>query len=275
MRPANPTTELRGLDISTVQGPRSSRVASQEKPRDGDNDVLPTPAPIQDSPQARPQPGMQGAMVTALPEVKSTAPDPAPAPPASTPQTTVVDNVPIVSSGSHIIVGSKTLTPGQVVTIGGKAVSLDGDAVVVGSKTVALPPPVTPAPRVMTINGRTITANAQSAFVIDGQTLSVGQDITVHGKKVHYGSDNIVIDGSTQVVVGSSTKRLGNSTDPSEVVLPTILSEDSGMQGTLSTSTPSATRTGGSSQDNGSGRRMIRSGWIWLGLGTTGWVMVM
>lgn len=113
-----------------------------------------------------------------------------------------------VNSQSAIVVDSQTINPGAApVTIGGNAVSVAqaGTAVAIGNSIVNIPnlPSTTVSFPLITIGGQAVTANSQSVFIIDSQTLSPGgAPITINGQVVSVGP------GLNAFVVGSSTVSL-------------------------------------------------------------------
>ena len=113
------------------------------------------------------------------------------------------------NSASQFIVGTETLTPGGQITVFGMPISegSDGSFVVIGGSTQPLATPgPTQAPTLLTFNGQTFTANSASEFVIFGQTLSPGSQITVSGTPISEAAS-----GTGLVVIGSSTEVLGHA----------------------------------------------------------------
>ena len=108
------------------------------------------------------------------------------------------------NSMNQYIVNGQTLTPGGVISISGTRVSLSPDeaSLVVGTSVENL---ATTTPPPLTIDGQTITANPQSQYVIDGQTLTPGGVVTVSGTRISLSPDE------TAVVVGTSMQDLGKS----------------------------------------------------------------
>ena len=112
------------------------------------------------------------------------------------------------NSANQIVVAGQTLSPGGAITVSGTPISeaAGGAFAVVGGSTQSL---ITPAPSqgpaLLTFGGSTYTANAASHFVVGGQTLTPGGQITVSGTVLSEGAS-----GSGVVVVGgSSTQSLG------------------------------------------------------------------
>ena len=127
---------------------------------------------------------------------------------------TIGDSTYTANSATQIIIGGQTLTPGGQITAGGNTISLDsdGDTAVVDGTTQAVghaapeDTPITSAPKnpatVLTLGGSTITANSNSQFIIDGQTLTPGGAITVSGTPISLGSD------ASKAVIGTTTESL-------------------------------------------------------------------
>ena len=129
--------------------------------------------------------------------------------PAAEPILTFDGSTYIASPSSNFVIDGQTLVKGGVITINGTPLYYNnaGTAVVIGTSTHRLfPSPITPAPEpILTFDGSIYTENPSSNFVIDGQTLSKGGEITVDGTKVCY-------DGSgTDVIIGTSTQLLGTT----------------------------------------------------------------
>jgi len=113
------------------------------------------------------------------------------------------------NSASQFIIAGKTLTPGGQVTVFGMPISegSEGSFAVIGGSTQSLMTPgPTQAPALLTFNGQTYTANSASDFVIAGQTLTPGGQITVSGTPISEAAS-----GSGLVAFGSSTQVLGHA----------------------------------------------------------------
>lgn len=102
----------------------------------------------------------------------------------------------------------QTLKPGGVVVVDGTTISyaIDGADVVIGSKTQLIAVPTGHEPTI-TFEGSTYTADADSNFVIGGQTLMPGGVVTIDGIPITYDADG------TDVVVGSETQYFATSVD--------------------------------------------------------------
>ena len=113
------------------------------------------------------------------------------------------------NSASQFVIAGKTLTPGGQITVFGMPVSEDsgGSFAVVGGKTQSLiTPGATQAPALLTFGGQTYTANSASDFIINGQTLTPGGQITISGTPISEAPS-----GSGLVAIGSSTQVLGHA----------------------------------------------------------------
>jgi hypothetical protein len=119
------------------------------------------------------------------------------------------------NGGAAFVVDGQVLTPGGAITVSGTPVSFikEGTAVVVGGFTQRLPQaPATAAP-LLNFGGQVYTAQADSAFVVNEQTLTRGGVITISGTKVSYVSEG------TAVVVNGKTQALTQATSTSAPVL--------------------------------------------------------
>ena len=108
-----------------------------------------------------------------------------------------------VDSSSHIVVAGQTVVPGaSAVMVSSTPISLAPGAkiAVIAGQTQTLSPASTAAEPMLTFQGSTYTANAASAFVIAGQTLSPGGTITASSTPISLatGAAFAVIAGSTQ-----------------------------------------------------------------------------
>jgi hypothetical protein len=112
------------------------------------------------------------------------------------------------NGGAAFVVDGQVLTPGGAITVSGTPVSFvkGGTAVVVGGFTQRLPQAqATPSP-VLSFAGQIYTAQADSAFVVNGNTLTRGGVITISGTKVSYVSEGtaVVVNGKTQALAQAS-----------------------------------------------------------------------
>lgn len=125
------------------------------------------------------------------------------------PAFTVGSEIVTANSASQYVLDGHTLTPGgPAVTISGTRISLvsSGSQVVVGSSTIGLAPTITHhhhPPPPLTFGSQTFTANSESEYIINGQTLIPGSPaITLSGTAIS------LAPAATQVVIGSNTKDL-------------------------------------------------------------------
>lgn len=126
-------------------------------------------------------------------------------PPVVAPAFTFHGSTYTAGSSSQFIIDGQTLIPGNVITLSGTPISYlsAGTAVVVGTSTEPFSyPQITPSAAVITFDGSTYTADASSAFSIDGQTLSPGHVITVSGTPISYAA------ARSAVIIGTSTEPL-------------------------------------------------------------------
>lgn len=108
-----------------------------------------------------------------------------------------------LDSSSHIVVAGQTIVPGaSAVMVSNTPISLAPGAkvAVIAGQTQSLSPASVTAESVLTFQGSTYTANAASAFVIAGQTLSPGGSITASNTPISLvpGAAFAIIAGSTQ-----------------------------------------------------------------------------
>ena len=89
------------------------------------------------------------------------------------------------NSASQFVIGGQTLAPNEQITVSGTPISLAPGAslaVIAGSTQALGSAQASPLGLpVFTLDGSTITANSASQLVIDGQTLTPGGGINVHG----------------------------------------------------------------------------------------------
>lgn len=102
----------------------------------------------------------------------------------------------------YYLAPGQTLTPGGTATYNGQTVSLapNADYVVVNGQTQGLggsAPATTPPP--INVAGTVYQANAQGAYVIQGQTLTPGGEVLVNGNLVSLGQgySSLVVNGVT------------------------------------------------------------------------------
>lgn len=130
------------------------------------------------------------------------------------------------SKGPTFIVGGQTLTPEGEVIVKGTTISLakDATAVAIDGMTafVLLDAPTRP-PALLTFNDKTYTGSSRRnalytlpTYVIDGQTLTPGGEITVDGTPLALASDAsaVVYDGETQTISNSPASASAVVTNP-------------------------------------------------------------
>ena len=106
-------------------------------------------------------------------------------------------------SSSQIIIDGQTLMRDNIITLSGTPISYAaaGSGVIIGTSTQLFSyAEVTPTAKMIMFDEETYTADASSAFIIDGHTLAPGHVITISGTPISYAS------GGTDVVVGTSTE---------------------------------------------------------------------
>lgn len=123
--------------------------------------------------------------------------------PSSPPVLSVAGSTYTANSASNFIIAGQTLTPGGQINVGSTPISLHPSAnvAVVGGNTQLLTTPApSPNPAVINFAGSTYTANAASQFVVAGQTLTPGGQVTVAGTPISLNpsADVAVVGGSTQ-----------------------------------------------------------------------------
>ncbi|TKA62398.1 hypothetical protein B0A55_12598, partial [Friedmanniomyces simplex] len=126
----------------------------------------------------------------------------------------------MVQPSGHLVISGTTLAPGQTISFGGQAVSLNSDgAIIAGTSTIV---PITtggvsdPAEQtaIFTLSGSTVSAMVQPSghLVISGTTLAPGQTISFGGQAVSLNSDGAIIAGTSTIVPITT----GGVSDPAE-----------------------------------------------------------
>lgn len=128
------------------------------------------------------------------------------------PTLTIDSKVYTANSDSAYIVKGQTLTRGGQITVDGTPISLAAQAsvLVIGSTTETLLTSF--ASPSITVDSEVFTANSASAYIIKGQTLTAGGQVTVEGTPIFLASDasDLVIGSDTQILAAvSSTIGLG------------------------------------------------------------------
>ncbi|KAF6230532.1 hypothetical protein HO133_004876 [Letharia lupina] len=131
------------------------------------------------------------------------APAPSPAPsPAFTPHAiTALGQTLSITDPSAVAIAGKTLSVGGPAhTSDGKYYSLAPSGNLIAGTLAPTPGPLSPP--VLSVAGSKYTANAASQFVVAGQTLTPGGQITVASTPIslHPSADVAVVGGSTQVL---------------------------------------------------------------------------
>ena len=114
------------------------------------------------------------------------------------------------NTASDYIINGLTLAPGQQVTVSGTLISLFSTptAVVIAGTIQTITNADSDKPSeiqtTFTFAGQTFTENAQSDLLIDGQTLTPGQAVTISGLPISLATT------PTDVVVGSSTQGIAS-----------------------------------------------------------------
>lgn len=107
---------------------------------------------------------------------------------------------PVVSQapGGGLIIGSKTIMPGQKDSVNGHDVSVGPSNVVIDGKSMAFPA-VTPHASIGPVNigGVQIDRGSGNVVVIGGSTYKPGAQVTVSGHTVSIGSDEAAVAGTT------------------------------------------------------------------------------
>ncbi|KAL8830304.1 MAG: hypothetical protein Q9191_001513, partial [Dirinaria sp. TL-2023a] len=130
---------------------------------------------------------------------------------------------------SQYVIGSQTLSPGASITVSNRVLSLasGGSALVFGASTQALATPskfTLTQPPILTLPGNgPVTANSNSAYVVDHQTLKPGQEITLHGSTISLApsASALVINGHTTALTPHSV--LATVSPPLITLGPSIL----------------------------------------------------
>ncbi|KAL8895187.1 MAG: hypothetical protein Q9207_008267 [Kuettlingeria erythrocarpa] len=112
---------------------------------------------------------------------------------------------PVVSQvpGGGLVVGSKTIMPGNQDSINGHEVSVGPSNVFVDGKTIAFPE-MTPPPAVpLDIGGVQVSRGSGKNVVIGDSTYKPGAQVTVSGHTVSVGSGEVEIDGTSHTIPGT------------------------------------------------------------------------
>ena len=110
----------------------------------------------------------------------------------------------IINPSAIAVAGSMLSVGGPALTIAGKFYSMSPSGNLIAG-TISNQAPATHAPALLTLGASTYTANAASQFIIAGQTLAPGAEITFSGTPISLAS------GGTVAVIGTSTQSLGSA----------------------------------------------------------------
>ena len=134
-------------------------------------------------------------------------------------EVTYTHNLPTYNVGSHTIaanskdqymIENQILTPGSPITLGSGATATEvllqtaasSAELIIGSSTSIFAAAAIASPLPLTIGSQVITANSDSQYVFESQTLTPGSIITVSNTPISLAAS------ATEVVVGSSTSTL-------------------------------------------------------------------
>ncbi len=102
--------------------------------------------------------------------------------------------------GGGLVVGSKTIMPGNQDSINGHEVSVGPSNVFIDGKTIAFPA-TTPPPAVpLNIGGVQVSRGPGNGVVIGDSTYKPGAHVTVSGHTVSVGSAEMEIDGTSHTI---------------------------------------------------------------------------
>ena len=146
--------------------------------------------------------------------------------PTATPTLTFAGSSYTADVSSAFVIDDQTLSPGGSIEVHGTPILYPSHAnkVVVDGTTQSLSydeksSPAAIAP-VLTLARSSYTADASSVFTIEGQTLTPGAAITVHGTRVSYPTSG------GEVVIGSSTQSLSFATTTASALEAPIFTFD-------------------------------------------------
>jgi len=147
------------------------------------------------------------------------------------PMITMADNTYAPNAADAYNINGQMLTPGGIITVSGTTMSLasDGSAVVINGQTQSLTgsgsnTAAITAPAVLTIDGQAYAPNADSSYLISGQTLTPGGQITFTGPN---GTETISLDSSGSVLVEvmsghTMTSNLANAGESAPTAAPIL-----------------------------------------------------
>ncbi|EOD51278.1 putative phytanoyl- dioxygenase protein [Neofusicoccum parvum UCRNP2] len=240
---AGTTTGLGGMILSGLgetgsSAPEQTTAASEPEspeqttaPAESDSPEQTSAASEPDSPEQTTDAGLPVVTTAAPQEPESTAAAAAPTP-VEVGGITVSQN-----SDTQLVVGSQTLEAGSTIVVGTgsstTAVALETDGssthIVVGTATAAVPEATgsaEAAPSPIEVGGVTASQNAASEIVVGTQTLAPGSSIIVGSGSSTTAVALQTTDGTTQLVVGSSTAVVPAAAPASTASAPAPLEVD-------------------------------------------------
>ncbi|KAL9584514.1 MAG: hypothetical protein Q9212_002078, partial [Teloschistes hypoglaucus] len=121
-------------------------------------------------------------------------------PPQQKADETAAPGAPTISqaAGGGLVIGTKTILPGQKDSVNGHDVSVGPSNVFIDSKSYSFPritPPPT-APTHIDVAGLHIVQESANAVVVGGSTYSPGAIATISGHTLSVGSNSMVVDGT-------------------------------------------------------------------------------
>lgn len=121
-------------------------------------------------------------------------------PPQQNADDTAAPKAPVISqaAGGGLVIGTKTILPGQKDSVNGHDVSVGPSNVFIDSKSYSFPiitPPPT-APTHIDVAGLHIAQDSANAVVIGGSTYTPGAVATISGHTLSIGSSSIIVDGT-------------------------------------------------------------------------------
>ncbi|KAL8765582.1 MAG: hypothetical protein Q9194_006516, partial [Teloschistes cf. exilis] len=132
-------------------------------------------------------------------------------PPQQNADETAAPRAPAISqaAGGGLVIGTKTILPGQKDSVNGHEVSVGSSNVFIDSKSYSFPR-ITPPPTVpshIDVAGLRIAQGPANALVVGGSTYSQGAVATISGHTLSVGSNSIVVDGTPRALPQSTTAR--------------------------------------------------------------------
>ncbi|GME21948.1 hypothetical protein GTA08_BOTSDO06591 [Neofusicoccum parvum] len=228
---AGTTTGLGGMILSGLGETGSSapeQTTAASEPESPEQTTAPAESDSPDQTSAASQPDFPEQTTDAgLPVVTTAAPqEPESTAAAAAPTPVEVGGITVSqNSDTQLVVGSQTLKAGSTIVVGTgsstTAVALETDGssthIVVGTATAAVPEAtgsaeVAPSP--IEVGGVTASQNAASEIVVGSQTLAPGSSIIVGSGSSTTAVALQTTDGTTQLVVGSTTAAIPTAAIP-------------------------------------------------------------